>query len=139
MPGPFKRASSLACAAALALGASACATAVSTSSFKGESKDVAQTIKNLQSDVTAGEQKKVCQNDLAHAVVAKLDSSHGGCQQAIKDQLAEIGDFEVTIHSISVAGATATARVTSKYSGKSHSSTLSLLKEGGKWKVSALG
>ena len=60
MPSFLKRVSLQSCAVLLVIGLSACATTVSTSGYKGEAKDVAQTIKNLQTDVTAGEQKKVC-------------------------------------------------------------------------------
>jgi hypothetical protein len=37
------------------------------------------------------------------------------------------------------AARTATARVKSVYSGKKRTSTVSLVKESGKWKVAALG
>ncbi|HEX4467494.1 MAG TPA: hypothetical protein VH025_09930 [Solirubrobacteraceae bacterium] len=142
MPAPFKRLSkrfSLQTGAVLlVLGLSACATTVSTSGFKGEAKDVAQTVKNLQSDVTASEEKKVCNNDLAAGVVKGLSSAPGGCQAAIKDQLAEIASFEVTIQSIQITspGKTATVKVKSKYSGKNRISSIMLVKENGKWKVS---
>jgi len=140
MPAPLKRASLQSCAVLLVVGLSACATTVSTSAYKGEAKDVAQTIKNLQSDVTAGEEKKVCQNDLASSVVKSLSSAPGGCQRAIKDQLAEIASFEVNIQSIQVTSPakSATARVKSKYSGKNRISTISLVKEGAKWKIAKL-
>jgi hypothetical protein len=140
MPAPLKRASLQSCAVLLVVGLSACATTVSTSAYKGEAKDVAQTIKNLQSDVTAGEEKKVCQNDLASSVVKSLSSAPGGCQRAIKDQLAEIASFEVSIQSIQVTSPakSATARVKSKYSGKNRISTISLVKEGAKWKIAKL-
>jgi hypothetical protein len=143
MPLLLKRASALLCAPLLALGLSACAKTLSTSGLSGESKRVAETIKNLQSDVTAGEEKKICQKDLASTVVKGLSSAKGGCQQAIKDQLAEIDSFEVTIDSVQLGGTsaarTATARVKSVYSGKKRTSTVSLVKESGKWKVSSLG
>jgi hypothetical protein len=139
----LKRATALLCAQLLAVGLSACAKTVSTSGLSGESKQVAETIKNLQSDVTAGEQKKICEKDLASAIVKILSSAKGGCQQAIKDQLAEIDSFEVTIDSVQLGGTsaarTATARVKSVYSGKKRTSTVSLVKESGKWKVAALG
>jgi hypothetical protein len=142
MPPLLKRASALLFTPLLAVGLSACAKTVSTSGLNGESKQVAETIKNLQSDVTAGEEKKICKNDLASTVVARLNTAKGGCQQAIKDQLAEIDSFEVTIDSVALGGTsaarTATARVKSVYSGKKRASTLSLVKEGGKWKLSAL-
>jgi hypothetical protein len=143
MPLLLKRATALLCAPLLALGLSACAKTLSTSGLSGESKQAAETIKNLQSDVTAGEEKKICQKDLASTVVKSLSSAKGGCQQAIKDQLAEIDSFEVTIDSVQLGGTktarTATARVKSVYSGKKRTSTVSLVKESGKWKVSSLG
>ncbi len=121
-----------------ALALSACAKTVSTSGLKGEAKSAAETVKNLQTDVTAGDQKKICQNDLAKALVTKLDATSGGCQKAVKDQLAEIDSFEVTVEAMQVSGATATAHVKSIFSGKTRKSLLSLVKEGGKWKLSAL-
>jgi hypothetical protein len=140
MPSPLKRASLQSCAVLLVGGLSACATTVSTSGYKGEAKDVAQTIKNLQADVTAGEQKKVCQNDLAGSVVKGLSSATGGCAQVIKDQLKEIASFEVTVQSIQItsAGHAASARVKSKYSGKNKISTIALVKEAGKWKIASV-
>lgn len=140
MPAPLKRFSLQSCAVLLVIGLSACATTVSTSGYKGEAKDVAQTVKNLQSDVTAGEEKKVCQNDLASSVVKSLSTTKGGCQQVIKNQLAEIASFEVSIRSIQVTSPakSAMARVTSKYSGKNRISTISLVKEAGKWKIAKL-
>lgn len=133
----------LLCAPALAFGLSACAQTVSTSGLKGEAKAVGETIKNLQSDATAGEQKKICQNDLASAVVRRLDVTPGGCQGAIKKQLAEIDSVELGVESVQLGGSaaapTATARVKSVYSGKKKGSTVSLVKEGDKWKISSFG
>jgi copper chaperone CopZ len=137
MPALFKRFSLQSGAVLLVVGLSACATTVSTSGYKGEAKDVAQTVKDLQADVTASEEKKVCNNDLAGSVVKGLSSSPGGCQKAIKDQVAEIASLEVNIQSIQITspGKTATAKVKSKYSGKNRISSILLVKESGKWKV----
>jgi copper chaperone CopZ len=137
MPALFKRFSLQSGAVLLVVGLSACATTVSTSGYKGEAKDVAQTVKDLQADVTASEEKKVCNNDLASSVVKALSSSPGGCEKAIKDQVAEIASLEVNIQSIQITspGKTATAKVKSKYSGKNRISSILLVKESGKWKV----
>lgn len=137
-PSP-KRALVLPCAALLALGLSACAKSVSTSGLNGEAKAAAETIKDLQTDVTAGDEKKICQNDLSKALVAKLDASGGSCQKAIKDQLTQVDSFEVTVEAMQVTGATATAHVKSVYSGHNRKGTLTLVKEGRKWRISALG
>jgi hypothetical protein len=137
------RALALFCAAPIALGLSACAKTVSTSGFKGEQQDVAKTVSNLQADVTAGNEKKLCSNDLSSSLVTKLNAAPGGCEHAVKGQLAEIDGFDVSVQSIQLGGAsahpTATAHVQSVYSGKKRSTTLSLVKEGGKWKISGLG
>ena len=127
------------CAVLLAVGLTACGNTVSTSGFKGEQHAVAVTISNLQADATSGEQKKICANDLASAVVKRLGGTKG-CERAIKDQVAEIDSLETKVQSIQLGsgGITATARVKSTYGGKGAYRTVLLVKEGGKWKVSAL-
>src|SRR5450759_3070453 len=121
------------CVAAVAL--TACGETASTSSFKGESHSVAQSVSDFQSDATAGDQKKLCENDLSSALTARLKSS-GGCQTVLKNQLHELDALNMTIESIAVNGAGATAHVKSTYSGKSRTTTLSLIKEGARWKIS---
>ena len=70
LPVPPKRASILLSLPLVALALSACGSAVSTSAFKGEEHEVAQAIADLQADATAGEQGKICANDLSAAVVS---------------------------------------------------------------------
>jgi hypothetical protein len=117
------------------LALTACGEAVSTGSFKGERRDVAQSISDFQKDATAGDQGKLCQNDLAAAVTARLKNA-GGCTAALKSQLREVDALNLAVESISVNGASAQARVKSTWSGKSHISTLLLVKEGARWKIS---
>jgi hypothetical protein len=125
------------CAIALAVALGACGETVSTSNFKGESHSVAQTVSDFQSDATAGDQKKLCENDLAATLAARLRSA-GGCQAVLKKQLHEIDALSLTIESIAVNGAGATAHVKSTYSGKSRITTLALVKEGSRWKISGV-
>jgi hypothetical protein len=129
-------------AALLALGLTACGSQVSTGSFKGEQHQVAQAIANLQTDARAGDEQKVCANDLAASVVTRLNAAPGGCKRAIKDQLAQIDNFDVTVESVQITGTagkrTATAKVKSVYSGKSRIKTVTLVPEAGKWKLLAI-
>ncbi len=148
----MRRALVLLCWPLIAVGLTACASAVSTSAFKGQQHEVAQTVADLQTDATAGEDKKICANDLASAVVARLGGA-SRCEAAIKSQLDQVDNLEVSVQSITLgpakpggAGkrgapglATASARVKSIHSGKHAESTVSLVKEGGKWKISGLG
>ena len=134
------RARALLCTPLLALGLAACGSTVSTGSFKGEEHEVAQTIANLQADATANEQGKICTHDLSAEVVARLGGPEG-CQQAVKSQLKEIDNLELSVQSIKIdtPGRTATAVAKSTYAGKKTLTPITLVKEGGSWKVSALG
>jgi hypothetical protein len=135
---PLKRVLTLLCAPLVVLGVGACGSAtVSTSSFKGEDKAVAQAVASLQSNATAGEEQKICAADLAAPIVTRLGGTKG-CEAAIKHQLTEVDSFEVTVESIRIAGTKATANVRSIKSGKTWLATLTLVKEGGKWKTSEL-
>lgn len=118
---------------------SACGTSVSTSKFKGASHEVAQTLANLQTHVTAAEEKKICSDDLATEVVTRLGGTKS-CESAIKDQVAEIDSTTLTIESVHVdaSGTTATAVVKSVYEGKKHNHTVTLRRQGTDWKISAL-
>jgi hypothetical protein len=133
-----------ACAALTALAAGACGqTPVSTSSFKGEQHEVAQALSNLQSDVSTNDQGKICSNDLAQKVVARLNSARGGCKSVIKEQLGQIDNANLAVDSVALAGTaakrTATVSVRSIYSGKTRRSSVLLVKEAGKWKLAAAG
>ncbi len=125
----------LMCAVALA----ACGSTVSTAGFTGEQHAVAQTISNLQADATAGEPKKICADDVTAVVVTRLGGVKG-CEAAIKSQLAEVDSLEASVQSVRVAAgaSSATAEVTSTREGKKSPGTVSLVKEGGKWKIAGV-
>ncbi len=136
----MRRPLALLCLPLTALALAGCGSTVSTSGFKGTEQQVAQTIANLAADATAAEQGKICANDLAAAVVTRLGGAKG-CEAAIKSQLAQVDNLEVSVLSVKVAaaGATASAQVKSIHEGKSRASGISLVEEGGKWKISGLG
>ena len=112
---------------------------MSTSSFKGEAHAVAQRISDLQSDVSALNEQKICEQDFSRAARARLQHPGNTCKQALKRQLGSIDDYELTVEKIAVSGARATARVRSTWSGKLSTNTLKLVKEGGSWRVEGVG
>jgi hypothetical protein len=140
--GWIKGAAAAVACGCLAPALAGCAKAVSTSAFKGEQHEVAQAISDLQADVTASNEKKICANDLARALVTRLDAAPGGCRSAVKDQLNEIDNDELAIDSVQIATSgsprTATARVRSIFSGKTVRATLTLTKEGSRWKLAGV-
>jgi hypothetical protein len=123
----------------LALGLAGCASSTSTAGFSGERHAAAQTVANLQSHATNAEDAKICKEDLAAGVVSRLGGARR-CEAAIKSQLTEVDVPEVTIESIALGkrGTSATARVKSTYEGKKRITSVYLVKEGGKWRISAL-
>jgi len=139
---PLKRLVAPLCAVLCALGMGACGSSTVSTAFQGESHEVAQAIANFQTDTRNGDQQKVCERDLASAIVTRLSRASGGCKEAVKTQLGEVDSYELTIQSIQPSGAsarrTASARVRSVYSGKKRESSLSLLKEDEKWKISGV-
>jgi hypothetical protein len=140
MPVSIKRALLLLCVPLLALGVSACASTSTLSSFKGEEHAVAQVIANLQTEATAGEAQKICSEELASTVTARLNSVPGGCKQALKSQLSQVDTQELTVEKVHPHGSTsASAEVKSTYAGKIKITTLTLVKEDGVWKISSLG
>jgi hypothetical protein len=136
----MRRLPALLCLPLCAVALAACGATVSTAGFTGEKHAVAQTISNLQAAATAAEQKKICAEYLSAAVVTRLSGTKG-CEAAIKSQLTEVDSLEVTVESVTLAadGKSASARVKSIHEGKKALSTLPLVKEGGKWKISGAG
>ncbi len=134
----MRRALALCCLPICALAVSACSTTSTTGNFKGTQHAVAQTVGNLQSDVTAGEEKKICANDLAASVVSSLGGVKG-CEAAIKSQLSEVDSTEASVEAVQVSGKTATASVKNTIAGKKNQLTkVALVEEGGKWKISGV-
>lgn len=135
---PTKRAALLVLAPLVATGVAACGSTVSTGGYKGASAAVAQRIGDFQTDVTAGEDKKLCDQDFAAAVHTRLRAAGGSCVQALKNQLGAIDNYELAVESIAVHGTSATARVKSTWSGKQRTTTMGLVKERGAWRIETL-
>jgi hypothetical protein len=138
-----RRLAAVTAAPLLALGLAACGSTVSTSNFKGEQHAVAQTMANFQSHASAGEHKKICEQDLARPAREKL-GGQAGCEQAIKRQLTETDNLELSVQSVTVAPpgaktqATAQAQAKSTYAGKKRTTTVNLVKENGQWRIAGL-
>ncbi len=125
-------------AALLAPVLASCGGTVSTGSYKGPSRAVAERISDFQSDVTSKDEKKLCNRDFASVVRARLQAAGSTCVAALSKQLGAITDFELSVSSIAVHGKGASARVKSTWSGKQRTTTMQLVEEGGAWRIAAL-
>jgi hypothetical protein len=129
--------------AALALAATGCTATGSSSSgsstdFKGEQKLVADTIDDLSSAAGKGDQDTICATLLASDIVQRLDA-RGGCRNVVDGALKDADTSDVAPDRVTVSGTTAEARVKTKIGDHDRFSTLRLVKQAGRWKISSLG
>jgi hypothetical protein len=128
---------------AIAAGLSGCGETVTTNKFKGEQHAVAARVSDFQKDVVETNEKKICSEDLARGLVARIREagrreSGKGCTEALKEQLKSAEDPTFSIQSVTVHGSDATAVVKSVKYGSSKPYTLALVKEGEDWKIAGL-
>jgi hypothetical protein len=126
----------------------------SAKDFKGEPKQVATAIEDLQTAGSKRDASKICGELLSTSLVAKIEQAakstgKSTCTAAVKESLKDVDAFELQVvkNGIAITGTTATAKVKSS-SGTNDDKidTLQLVKEkqrqGGKdtlrWKISAL-
>jgi hypothetical protein len=133
----------LAVLAALAVTASGCTTSgsgsgSSSADFKGEQKLVANTIDDLESAASKGDQDQICATLLAHDLVDRLDA-RGGCRKLVDSALKDADTSNLTVRAVQIQGTTATARVEAETGAKDRVTTLRLVKQDGRWKIASLG
>ena len=118
-----------------------CAQAPTASkSFKGADKAVAQTIEDLQSNAQNRKPSAICRDVLATALANKLKSAGSDCTDEIEKLTGDADDFELKVTDVTITGTTATAKVKARRgANKNASTTFSLVKEDGDWRLSDLG
>ena len=135
-------------AGALAVTAAGCAGQSSSKSsadeYTGAKKDVAQVVDDLQSAAGKADGKKVCNDLLAPALVQKVATGGTTCKKAMEDLLKDVDTSDMTVKSVAVAGATATAVVESDggSGGTDRTNTFTFAKDpgaNGAWKISSFG
>jgi hypothetical protein len=129
--------------AALALVAAGCTSTGSGSSgssgnFKGEQKLVANTVEDLRTAASKGDQDTICAELLARDVVARLQA-RGGCRPVIDAALKDLDTSDLAVDTVRVTGTTAEARVSTKVGKRDRFSTMRLVRQNGRWKISSLG
>jgi hypothetical protein len=111
------------------------ATASSAGDFEGEEARVAETVEDVQAAGAADETQRLCDELFARALVERFQSAGGGdCRQEVGTALEDTDAFELTVQDVTIQGTTARARVESEERVR----TLTLVREGGRWRVSAL-
>jgi hypothetical protein len=126
---------------ALAAALAGCGQApTSANDFKGDEKAVAQTIEDLQTNAQGRKPSAICRDVLSTALADKLKSTGSDCTDEIEKVTGDADDFELKVTDVTVTGTTATAKVQARRGDdKNASTTFSLVKEDGDWRLSDLG
>ena len=112
----------------------------SANDFKGSEKAVAQTIEDLQSNAQNRKPSAICRDVLSTGLADKLKSSGSDCAGEIEKVTGDADDFELKVTDVTVTGNTATAKVEARRGDdKNASTTFSLVREDGDWRLSDLG
>jgi hypothetical protein len=125
----------LAIAAALTLGLSACGAAQSKP--ETEQEKVTKVVDALASAGSRQDAKRICTDILAKQLVAELKSAGGDCVTEMDRAIKDASDYDLQVTSVKITGNNATAQVRQGKDGKT--ATFTFVKEGGAWKASALG
>ena len=139
---PRPPAAALAAVAVCAALAAGCAPTTSTktnvSQFKGDQRQVAQAVADFQSAANDGDDQRICTAVLAKALAARLAAHGSGCPAVVHEAIRDADTLDMTVQSVRVAGPRATARVKLETGKKDRTTTLTLVREGGTWRIAGL-
>ena len=114
----------------------------SVKQFAGEQRAVATAVEDLQSAGSKGKPSEICDHLLSKSLVDQITrASHKSCTDAVDTDLKDADAYDLTVlpKGVTVTGTSATARVRSKNGSEQDVSTLKLVKEAGRWKISEIG
>jgi hypothetical protein len=109
----------------------------SSTGFTGTKALVATALNLLASDASSTDGADICKNVVASAVRNELNKV-GSCATIIDDQLKTTDDSTLTIESIKVTGASASAQVQTVHDDKKVISTVTLVRQSGSWRVATI-
>jgi hypothetical protein len=110
----------------------------STSKFKGDQRQAAQTIEDLEAAANDGNETKICNELLSRALAGRIAAHGAPCPVAAKAAVKDADSVGMTVEQVRVNGDRATARVTLDRGNKDRVVNMQLVREGGRWRISAL-
>jgi Putative lumazine-binding len=129
-------------AALAAVPAAGCATQASSNDssggFRGDQRQVAKAIEDLESAGNDGDQAKICRDLVSRALAGRLAQAGRSCPATVDAALKDTDSFALTVESVRVTGARATARVKLETGTNDRRATISLVRERGAWRIAGL-
>ena len=129
--------------AAVALLAGGCGATTSSDdetppALRGEQQLVAQAIEDLQKAATEGDEERICRELLAKALAERFGGTGRDCERRVHDALENTDTTDLSVRSVAVTGNTARARVEAERGDADRVTTVGLIKEGARWRISRL-
>jgi hypothetical protein len=127
----------------LALALAGCGAAAESANtaedFSGEERKVAQAVEDLQDAASRGDAERLCSAVLSAELVRRFEQAGGeSCRLAVEEAIQDADTFELRVEDVTIEGDKATARVQAEAGDRDDTDDLQLVREQGRWKVSAL-
>jgi hypothetical protein len=106
--------------------------------LRGEQQLVGQAIEDLQDAATEGDEERICRELLAKDLAERLGGTGQECEPTVRDALENTDTTDLTVRAVTVSGMTATARVEAERGDADRVTTVGLVKEGARWRISRL-
>ena len=112
----------------------------SANDFKGDEKAVAEAVEDLQTNAQNRKPAEICSDDLTKTLADSLKSQGNDCTSEMEKITRDADDFQLDVTDVTINGTTATAQVkTRRGDDKDATTTVTLEKEGGDWRLSDFG
>jgi copper chaperone CopZ len=108
-----------------------------TNNFRGDQRLVANTVEDFESAASKGDQDKICRDLLAKDLVQQYAQRGGTCEKAVDGTLKDTDSFDMTVEKVTISGDQATANVKVDRGKKDINQSLTLVKQGAGWRISA--
>ena len=126
------------CAALVAGCQPTASSSTNVSKFKGEQRQVAQTVADLRSAANDGKYDRICNELLAKALAGRIGAHGRACPDAVHEAIRDADGIDMSVQSVQITDGRATARVKLETGKKDRTTTLGLVREGGRWRIAAL-
>jgi hypothetical protein len=108
----------------------------SVSKFTGDQRAAAQTVEDLDSAAGDSDEAKICTQILSRALAGRIAANGRGCAPGVDAAMKDADSTAMTVEAVRVTGDTATARVKFETGKKDRRGTITLVREGGRWRIS---
>lgn len=126
------------CLMALALAGCGDVPKDSAKEFKGDQRNVANTVEDLEAAARKNDSDEVCTKLLAKSLLDTLEKQGKNCTTAVADAFRDADAFDLTVDGVTIDASKASAKVTSGTGSNKKNDTLELVKVGAGWRIASL-